>query len=62
MMPKGEHEQDFLMLFEGLEQLGARYQQQLGALSQIPAHGRILGIHRIAAGNKGYHTTGTHLI
>ena len=42
MMPKGEHEQDFLILFEGLEQLGARYQQQLGALNQAKRQQRTL--------------------
>ena len=36
--------------------------QQLGALGKIPAHGGVLGIHRVAAGDKGHHTTGTHLI
>ena len=36
--------------------------QQLGALGQIPAHSRILGVHRISAGDKGHHATGTHLV
>ena len=36
--------------------------QQLGTLGKIAAHGGILGVHRIAAGDKGYHTAGTHLI
>ena len=36
--------------------------QQLGALGKIPAHGGVLGVHRVAAGDKGHHTTGTHLI
>ena len=36
--------------------------QQLGTLSKIPAHGGILGVHRIAAGDKGHHAAGTHLV
>ena len=36
--------------------------EALGALGKIPAHGGVLGIHRVAAGDKGHHTTGTHLI
>ena len=36
--------------------------QQFGALSKIPAHGGILGVHRVAAGDKGHHATGTNLI
>ena len=36
--------------------------QQLGALSKIAAHGGILGVHRIAAGDKGHHAAGTHLV
>ena len=36
--------------------------QQIGALGQIPAHGGILGIHRIAAGDKSHHAAGTHLV
>ena len=35
---------------------------QLGTLSKIPAHGGILGVHRIAAGDKGHHAAGTHLV
>ena len=30
--------------------------------SKIPAHGGILGVHRVAAGDKGHHATGTNLI
>ena len=36
--------------------------QQLGTLGKIAAHGGILGVHRIAAGDKGHHAAGTHLI
>ena len=36
--------------------------QQLGTLSKIPAHGGILGVHRIAAGDKSHHAAGTHLV
>ena len=36
--------------------------QQLGTLSKIAAHGGILGVHRIAAGDKGHHAAGTHLV
>ena len=36
--------------------------QQLGALGQIPAHGRILGVHRVSRGHKSHHAAGTHLV
>ena len=36
--------------------------QQLGTLGKIAAHGGILGIHRIAAGDKSHHAAGTHLV
>ena len=36
--------------------------QQLSTLGKIPAHGGILGVHRIAAGDKGHHAAGTHLV
>ena len=36
--------------------------QQLGPLSQIPAHGGILGVHCVAGGYKGHHAAGAHLI
>ena len=36
--------------------------QKLGALGQIPAHGGILGVHRVAGSHKGYHATGSHLV
>ena len=36
--------------------------QQIGSLGKIPAHGGILGIHGIAAGDEGHHTAGAHLI
>ena len=36
--------------------------QQLGTLGKIAAHGGILGVHRIAAGDKGHHAAGTHLV
>ena len=36
--------------------------QQLGALGQIPAHGGILGVHRVTRSHKGYHATGSHLV
>ena len=31
-------------------------------MSKIAAHGGILGVHRIAAGDKGHHAAGTHLV
>ena len=36
--------------------------QQLGPLGQIPAHGGILGVHCVAAGDKGHHAAGAHLV
>ena len=36
--------------------------QQLGALGQIPAHGGILSIHRVAGSHKGHYAAGPHLI
>ena len=36
--------------------------QQLGALGQIPAHGGILGVHRVAGSHKGHYAAGPHLI
>ncbi len=36
--------------------------QQLGTLSKIPAHSRVLGVHRIAGGYKSHHAAGTHLV
>ena len=36
--------------------------QQLRPLRQIPAHRRILGIHRVAAGDKGHDAAWTHLV
>ena len=36
--------------------------QQLGPLGQIPAHGGILGVHRIAAGDESHHAARPHLV